>query len=93
MEKVRIVFLSGDEIEAEVNGGSYIVDEKPDFPSDLTVVTIIDAEGTEKEIKNAQLVECASVDGRYWFAFNELSEMQIWQAGIEDAICELSEVI
>jgi len=43
-----------------------------------------------REIRNAQVVECASVDGRYWFIFTEVSEMELWKASIEDALCELS---
>jgi len=41
-------------------------------------------------LKNAEVIECASVDGRYWFAFREMSEMELWRANIEDALCELS---
>lgn len=73
MEKVKIVFKNGMEIEAEQNGSSLIVDTKPDFPADLSAVTIIGADG-EHTYNNAEIVECASVDGRYWFAFIEIPE-------------------
>ena len=26
--------------------------------------------------KNAEIIECASVDGRYWFSFREISETE-----------------
>lgn len=53
-----------------------IVDEKPDFPSDLSSVKIEDEDG-ERELVNAQLIECASVDGRYWFSFAEISAAEL----------------
>ena len=40
MEKAKITFKNGIEIEAEVNGSCYIVDSKPDFPVDLSEVTV-----------------------------------------------------
>ena len=40
MEKVKITFKDGTEMEAEVNGSCYIVDGKPDFPIDLSEVTV-----------------------------------------------------
>lgn len=85
MEKVKIVFSDGTEIVAEQNGTCYIVDEKPEFPTDLSIVTI-----GEQELENVALVECASIDGRYWFAFRQLSQQEIWMAEIEDALCDLS---
>lgn len=85
MEKVKIVFSDGTEIMAEQNGSCFIIDEKPDFPTDLSVVTI-----DEQTIENAKLIECASTDGRYWFAFCQMSPEEIWRAEIEDALCELS---
>lgn len=97
MERVQITFLNGDTIEAEVNASSYIVDEKPDFPDDITDVTIEYEAGEGQEgnngtliLRNVEIIECASVDGRYWFAFREKTEQELWQASIEDALCELS---
>lgn len=75
MEKVKIVFQNGVEIEAGENGSSLITDSRPDFPADLSSVTVIGA-GGERIFKNAEIVECASVDGRYWFAFCEISEAE-----------------
>lgn len=88
MEKVIITFADGTEIEADHSGTCYIADDKPVFPYDLSVVTVSGDE--ERIINNAQLVECFSVDGRYWFAFIERSEMDVWRAEIEDALCDLS---
>jgi hypothetical protein len=84
-----IRFKNGNVIVAEKNGSCYITDADPGFPEDLSVVTITDSEG-EKVLKNAQVVECASVDKRYWFTFSEMSEEEMWRASIEDALCELS---
>lgn len=89
MEKVTITFLNGTEIEAEVNGDCYIVDEAFETPEDLSVVTIVKGDETE-ELENMKFVVCASVDGRYWFSFAPMSEMEIRFAEIEDALCELS---
>lgn len=75
MEKVKIVFKNGMEIEAELNASSLIVDTRPDFPADLSAVTIIGAD-EERTYNNAEIVECASVDGRYWFAFIEIPESE-----------------
>ena len=75
MEKAKIVFQNGMEMEAEENGSSLITDSRPDFPVDLSSVTVIGA-GGERNYKNVEIVECASVDGRYWFAFREISEAE-----------------
>ena len=73
--QAKIIFKNGTEITAEMNGNCYITLTKPAFPSDLSVVTVITDDG-EMEYKNAELVECFSLDGRYWFAFNEISEAE-----------------
>ena len=85
MENVKIIFSNGTEVVAEQNGNCYIVDSKPDFPADLSTVII-----GEQVLENVALVECASIDGRYWFAFRQLSPQEIWMAEIEDALCDLS---
>ena len=64
----KITFKNGYEIDAEQNGNCYITVTKPDFPDDLSRV-IIKSYGEVTKLKNAQLVECASVDSRYWFTF------------------------
>lgn len=75
MEKVRIAFKNGTEIEAEANGSSMITDIKPEFPPDLSEVTVAGA-GGERVYRNAEIIECASVDGRYWFSFREVPETE-----------------
>ncbi len=74
-EKVKIAFQNGTEMEAEENGSSLITDSRPDFPADLSSVAVIGA-GGERIYKNAEIVECASVDNRYWFTFREIPESE-----------------
>ena len=76
MEKAKITFKNGVEIEAEVNGSCYITDRKPDFPVDLSEVTATAGEDV-KVIRNAEVNEAASVDGRYWFTLQELTEQEL----------------
>ncbi len=89
MEKRLIIFTNGLEIEVESNGDSYITDTEPNFPDDLSVVIIKNGDDTT-ELENVNVQECASVDGRYWFVFVPMSEIEIRFAEIEDALCELS---
>lgn len=70
MEKVQITFLSGDMIEAEVNGSCFIVDNKISFPKDLSAVTITE-NGKDTVLENVEVIEPFSTD-RYWFAFNKI---------------------
>jgi hypothetical protein len=76
MEKAKITFKNGLEIEAEVNGSCYIVDEKPEFPANLSEVTVT-ASNEEKILHEVEVNEAASVDGRYWFALRELTEQEL----------------
>ena len=86
METAIIRWNDGSpEIEAEVNGNAYIVDEKPTFPSDLSNITIISG-GNETVIANGRIVECASVDERYWFGIQEITEEEAMQATIRAQI-------
>lgn len=89
MNTAVITFLDGSEIAVEVNGGSFILDEEPEFPDDLSAVTITEGEDT-RELCNVKVQECASLDGRYWFAFVQISEVELRFAELEDALCELS---
>ena len=86
MEKATIIFKNGTQIEAEVNGDCYITEDVVEFPEDLSIVTIDN--GTV--LHNVRVIEPYSVDDRYWFAFEEMTEDEIWKAEIEDALCELS---
>lgn len=75
MEKAKIIFKNGMEIKAEKNGNSLITERRPDFPLDLSYVTVIGT-GTEYTYKNAEIIESASIDGRFWFAFREIPETE-----------------
>ena len=84
-----IKFENGSSITAEQNGSCFILETKPAFPTQLGTVTI---EGEEpRTIEHAQLVECASVDGRYWFTFIATPQDELYRAAIEDALCEIDE--
>ena len=97
-----ITFSDGTTITAERNGDCFITDVKPDFPDDLATVTISDT-SYEYVLHDAELIECASVDGKYWFAFNEKPEEQILKEEIaklqmqneflEGCIMEMSEEV
>lgn len=95
--EATIKFSNGTTLNAEVNGSAYIVDTKPAFPEDLTNIEITTAEGTET-IANGEIIECASVDSRYWFSIRETpsdvikaQETETRFADIENALCELSQ--
>lgn len=75
MEKVKIVFQNGMEMEAEENASSLVMGSKPKFPSGLSSVTVTGV-GGERIYKDAEIIECASVDGRYWFSFREVPESE-----------------
>ena len=94
-----ISFENGQEIVVEKNGDSYISASRPEFPVPLGRVNITSEEET-KDIYPAQVVECASIDGRYWFSFYEESdyektirELRDENEMLEDAIAELAEII
>lgn len=73
MEIATIIFSDGTQIEAEVNGSCFIVDEEPEFPDNFEDITIEDG-GSERQISHGRLIECESVDGRYWFSIEEIPE-------------------
>ena len=94
-----ITFADGSELTVEKNGDCYILPTKPDFPDDLSLVTV-DGEDGIREYHYAILVECANIDGRYWFAFNDESEadrtireLQESNALLTECILEMSEII
>ena len=92
----KITLKDGSTINAEVNGTCYIVDTKPEFPADLSVVEVETTDGDRVETRtlhNVRIIEPFAIDNRDWFGFYELSAQELWQASIEDAICELSEVM
>ena len=83
MEKVKVLLPKG-EIDAELNGNSLIADETPDKSlfADLSTVTIKGDE-TEYSMANCTLIEIGSNDGKYWFAFAEVSEVDQMRADID----------
>lgn len=97
-----ITFQSGDQITVEKSGDCYIADTKPEFPDPLGSVSISSDEG-EKEFEDAMLIECASIDDRYWFSFmeipedvklrNRIEELETTNGMLEDCIIEMSEII
>ncbi len=94
-----IIFADGTELAVEKNGDCYITANKPAFPADLSTV-IVESEDGNREYHDAILVECASIDGRYWFAFNEESEAdktirELLESNsmLTECILEMSEII
>lgn len=75
MEKAKIMFLDGTELETDHNGSCFIVDTKPQFPNDLSEVVVNITSEIKEETNtfhNVTVQECYSVDGRYWFGFLEI---------------------
>ena len=96
---VKITFGGGEIITAEQNGASFITEQKPSFPVDMGLVTVEGTDGV-RTYNEPQIVECASVDGRYWFCFVEESPMQKRIRQIEannetllECLLEMSEIV
>lgn len=89
MNTVTIRFSDETEIIAEQNGTAYITDEPISLPDDLSILTITSDDGNEITLYNVKFIECASIDGRFWFSFIERTEDEMWKAAVEDAIVEL----
>lgn len=94
-----IRFADGTELQAARNGDCFILPTPPEFPEDLSLVTVEIGEETYI-YHNAKVQNCASVDEKYWFAFIEESpaektirELREENAMLEDAIIELAELI
>lgn len=84
---VKIIFTDGTEINAEMNGGSFITEVKPTFPTDMSAVTIQGTDIDDIIYNNAELIECASVDSHYWFAFREVTEDEKLRADVDYLLC------
>lgn len=98
--EARVYFKDGTEIRAEKNADCLICRDKPEIPEDLSSVIVQWGENEEKRYTDAELVECASIDGRYWFTFSEKPEaakkeekMQATIDMLTDCILEMSEII
>ena len=97
--EAKIIFKNGTELTAEVNGNSYILMDEPEFPEDLSVVTVQE-NGSNTVFNNVKVQPCASVDGRYWFTFVEegeleraLRELHEENEILTECILEMSEII
>lgn len=90
-ESAKITFVNGLVLNAMLNATTFIVDEKPDFPDDLSEVTVEMENGTTV-YHNAKIMEAYSDDGKYRFGISEMSPLEIQLAEYEDAICELSKM-
>ena len=97
--EAKIIYKDGTEMIVEKNGDCYILPSKPEFPDDLSIVTVESEEGN-KTFTDAFLIECASIDGRFWFAFGEESPMdktfrELRESNdmLTECILEMSEII
>lgn len=97
--EATIIYADGTEMTVEKNGDCYILPTKPEFPADMSIVTI-ESEDGRQEYHDAILVECASIDDRYWFTFIEESPMdktirELTEANdmLTECILEMSEII
>lgn len=70
-QRAKIIFASGLMIEAVLNATTFIVDEEPTFPADLTEVTV-EIEGETTVYHNAEISEVYSDDGKYRFGIREI---------------------
>ena len=100
--KATIQFVNRSEIVVDKSSDCYITDEKPAFPDPLGEVVVVSEEG-ERHIMDATLIECASVDGRYWFALMEtpedvklrrrIVELEKTNGMLQDCLLEMSEIV
>ena len=78
MEKAKIVFNDGTQIKPEINGSTFILSKKPDFPADLTDIEITTKDGITT-VPHGMIIECAPAPGdtRYWFAIADIPVSEI----------------
>ena len=98
--EAKITFGNGEVIAAEKNGESLITQQKLGFPAVLGVVTVESADGGVRIYNDPQIVECANIDGRYWFCFVEESPQQKRIRQLEEkndslieCLLEMSEIV
>ena len=94
-----IRFKNGEMIEAEQNGNTFITNEVPEFPADLSEIYVL-VDGQESVLHYVMIEEAASVDGRYWFVMVEESaedrairELEEKNRFLEDCLMEMSEIV
>lgn len=94
---VQIIFNDGTILECEMNGSTFLVDEKPTFMENLTDILIkevgTDENGTETEteiafIKNGLVVECYTPEEKYAFTIIEKPYTQV----LEEKLAEMARV-
>ena len=91
---VKLSFTNGLMISAELNGNCFITDARPDFPDDLSSVTVeSDEEFYKREYHNVELIECTCLDSRYWFALRERSPEEMRQKELDDTIQMLTDCL
>ena len=86
-ENVKIIFLSGLEIDATLNATTFIVDEEPEFPTDLTEVTVRNEAGEETVYNNAEIFEAFSDDNKYRFGIREVTADEQLRADVDYLLC------
>ena len=87
--ETKVKLSNGIEFIAEDRDGSYVTDKRPAFPAGIFGVELLSDTRSEK-LDQVRLVECFSVDGRYWFNFLPLSEQEKRIVELENALCEIS---
>ena len=96
--EAKIIFKDGTELVVEQNGTCFIATTKPTFPEDLSKITVESDHGMT--FVDAYLIECASIDGRYWFAFGQESqqdkiirELREQNDLLTESVLEMSEIV
>lgn len=80
------ITVNGYSFSCENNGDCYITDDKPyDFPNTpFSVIITADEPMNNRVYQNAELIEPYSIDGRYWFAFRELTPDELYRRQLDD---------
>ena len=87
----QIIFKNGMTLSVTQNASTYTAPERPDFPEDLTDITIIGDEG-RKTIANGMIVDCYAEGEGYHFAIIEKPYQMVLEEKLseqDDIICEL----
>lgn len=92
---VTITFNNNTVLNVEQNGSTFVLEEKPNFPEDLTDVMISSENGTQ-HISNGLVVECYAPDSKFYFTIIEKPYQMILEERLseqDDIICELLEML
>lgn len=85
-EKVKLIFTDGTEIDAVQNASTYITKKRPDFPDDLTEITVEGENGTTV-YRNAEIMEAYATDKRCWFGIKEITPAEQLRADVDYLLC------